>query len=62
MSDSEKIVELKKLMKTISNQIKEIYDDSEGIESPVDIDLIKTVKAMFYEDARKILKKKTEEV
>lgn len=57
MTDTEKIKALKKLMKNIKTQIDTIYADAGTVETPVDIDLVKTAKAMFYEDAKTILKK-----
>ena len=61
MTDTQKIKALKKLMKDITKQINAIYEDAGTVETPVDIDLVKTAKAMFYEDAKVILKKKEEE-
>lgn len=61
MTDEEKIIALKKLMKKTARQLKAIYADSGGYENPVNTDLVKTEKAMFYETARTILKKEDEE-
>lgn len=61
MTDTEKIKALKKLMKDTTKQINAIYEDAGTVETPVDIDLVKTAKAMFYEDAKTILKKKEED-
>lgn len=61
MTDTEKVKALKKLLKNIKTQLDAIYENAGTVETPVDIDLVKTAKAMFYEDAKVILKKKEEE-
>ena len=47
--------------KQTKKQIKELHKDAGTYESPVDIDLVKTTKAMFYEKVIEILKQKEEE-
>jgi len=52
--------ELRKLAIKASKQIKELKASSDR-ENPVDMDILKTTKAMFYEEAIAIFKKYKEE-
>ena len=58
MSDSETQAykEIRKLAVKTSKQIRELKNNSNR-DNPVDIDMIKTTKAMFYEECIEIFKK-----
>ena len=48
--------EIRKLAVKTSKQLKELKKNSDR-DNPVDMDMIKTTKAMFYEECVSILKK-----
>ena len=48
--------EIRKLAVKTSKQLKELKKNSDR-DNPVDMDMIKTTKAMFYEECVAILKK-----
>lgn len=56
-NESQSYREIRKLAVKTSKQLKELKKNSDR-NNPVDIDMIKTTKAMFYEECIYILKKK----
>ncbi len=58
MSDKEckAYYELRKLALRTKRSIKELKEDCD-LANPVDMDMLKTTKAMFYEEAIEIFKK-----
>lgn len=59
MSSKEKLLEIKKLAKEVAGEVKKIESQNKGNgkKKPVDIDMVKTQKAMFFEKVVEILKK-----
>lgn len=63
MSDeltAQAFAELRRLAKKTSKQLKQLKADTDR-SNPVDVDVIKTTKAMFYEQAVEIFRKYKEE-
>lgn len=56
MSDKEKYEKIKEIMKSTRKQLKELHKDAGTFENPVDIDMVKTTKAMAYEKILEVLK------
>lgn len=56
MSDKDKFEKIKDVMRMTRKQLKELYKDTGTYENPVDIDMVKTTKAMAYEKILEILK------
>lgn len=56
MNDKEKFEKIKETIKNTRKQLKELYKDTGTYENPVDIDMVKTTKAMAYEKVLEILK------
>jgi len=54
--ESQSYREIRKLAIKTSKQLKELKENSDR-DNPVDMDMIKTTKAMFYEECVSILKK-----
>lgn len=60
MSDEQKIEKFEKIYKcakTTLKKIKQLHHETGTYEAPVDMDLVKTVKAMFCEQVFEILSK-----
>ena len=55
-NESQAYKEVRKLAIRTSKQLKELKNNSDR-DNPVDMDMIKTTKAMFYEECVAILKK-----
>lgn len=56
MSDKEKYENIKEIVKDTRKQLKELYKDAGTYDNPVDIDMVKTTKAMAYERILEVLK------
>ncbi len=55
-AQAEAYKEIRKLAAKINKQLKELKKNSSR-DNPVDMDMIKTTKAMFYEECIEIFKK-----
>lgn len=58
MSNEEKLVAIKKQAKATIAIIKTLNSGNGTFENPVDMDMVKTEKAMFFERVLEILKTK----
>lgn len=58
MSKSEKYEKIVEEAKKTRKQLKELHKEAGTFENPVNTDLVKTTKAMFYERVLEILKTK----
>lgn len=58
MTDKQKYENIKQKAKEINKKLKELQKDLGTYENPVEIDLVKTTKAMFYEEVLEILRQK----
>lgn len=58
MNSEEKLERIKNEAKKTIKQLKELHKDKGTYDKPVDIDMVKTTKAMFYENVLEILKNK----
>lgn len=58
MTNEEKLAKIKKEAKATINVIKAIKEGNGTFKSPIDMDLVKTEKAMFFERVLEILKTK----
>lgn len=58
MSDEEKLEKIKTEARKTIKQLKELHKDTGTYDKPVDIDMVKTTKAMFYENVLEILRNK----
>lgn len=61
MKASEKYKMIKKEAKETNKKLKKLQEDLGTFDNPVEIDLIKTTKAMFYEKVVEILRQKEDE-
>ena len=58
MTDKQKYENIKQKAKETNKKLKELQKDLGTYENPVEIDLVKTTKAMFYEEVLEILRQK----
>lgn len=56
MSKSTKYDLILEEAKKTNKKLKELHEDAGTYETPVDIDLVKTTKSMFYEKVIEIIK------
>jgi len=61
MNDREAFEEILQIARRTSKQIKKYTKDHGSFQKPVDIDTVKTLKAMFYEEVVEILKKRKDD-
>lgn len=61
MNKAEKYSLIVKEAKKTAHKLEELYEQKGTYEAPVEVDLVKTVKAMFFENVMTILKKKENE-
>ena len=58
MSDNEKLDAIKVEAKKVITQVKALHEGKGKFENPVDADMVKTTKAMFFEKVLEILRTK----
>ena len=58
MTSSEKFKAIKNEAKKTITQIKQLEEGNGSFESPVNTDMVKTTKAMFFENVLEILRTK----
>lgn len=58
MTNEAKLEAIKVETKKTIKQIKELHDGNGGYSNPVDMDMVKTSKAMFFEKVLEILRTK----
>lgn len=58
MSDLDKLNQIKEEAKKSISRIKALHDGNGSFESPVNMDMVKTEKAMFFERVLEILRTK----